>query len=109
MFLILRMNFAKRLLLSDYAGGHGGVFDDIHFRMPWWVHSTWASFWIWWWSATSLGKNIPHLFATEKPGANRSNRHPIDNYDDLLLLGHRFVTQLQVFASGEHFNFVSAL
>ena len=27
-----------------------------------------------------------------------------DNYDDLLLLGHRLLAQLPVFASGEHFH-----
>ena len=29
----------------------------------------------------------------------------IDRYDDLLLLGHRLLAQLLVFASGEHFRF----
>ena len=32
------------------------------------------------------------------------NRLTIDNHDDLLLVGHRLVAQLPVFASGEHFK-----
>ena len=51
----------------------------------------------------SWGKNVVPLLYRLKPRNSPLNVCLIDRYDDLLLLGHRLVAQLQVFASGGHF------
>ena len=56
------------------------------------------------WICIIRGKNIVPLLYRLKPRSSPRNVCLIDKYDDLLLPGHRFLTQLQVFASGEYFE-----
>ena len=51
----------------------------------------------------NVKKYIQLEYSDGKHCVRPRNRCGIDGYDDLLLPGHRWFAQLQVFASGEHF------